>query len=105
MTDYFHQQLELCKSLPCTLLHVFALKTLQQKSSIPILFNVVRTAEKKSAIQAMRAIQTMPSEFIDTQVSLSLEVNISHVVCDGLYLMLKCEVIFFKDANQKIFAI
>ncbi|XP_018019363.1 microsomal triacylglycerol transfer protein isoform X2 [Hyalella azteca] len=72
-SSYFQEKLGNCDGTPCTMLYVSALKTLQQKQSIPLLLDVVRKAPKKAAISAMRAIQTMPSNFIDDRIIKQLE--------------------------------
>jgi len=69
VTNYFEEQLNRCSTTPCMVLYVSALKTLQQQKSIPKLLSVVRKSPKKAATNAMRAIQTMPVEFIDNSVS------------------------------------
>lgn len=72
-TSYFQHQLQRCESTPCQLLYVSALKTLQQRESVSLLLDLVRTAPRKAAINAMRAVQTMPADYVDEQVVKQLE--------------------------------
>lgn len=57
-----------CSNDGCSLMQIRALKNLQNRQTIPTLISYAKGSNKKLAVSAMRAIQTMPMTYIDNMV-------------------------------------